>query len=41
MRPDLEPLDESNWPRRLTIAGYVIAAVIVILTVIHVINVPG
>jgi hypothetical protein len=44
MRPDLEPLeprDEGTWPRRVTIAGYLVGAVIVILTVLNVIDLPG
>ena len=37
---DLEPPDPSDWPRRLTVVGYLVAAAVVILTLINGIHVP-
>ena len=34
---DLEPLRPSKWPRRLTVVGYLVVAVVVILTLINVV----
>ena len=37
---DLEPQRDSKWPRRLTIVGYLVGAVILIVSVIHGIDLP-
>jgi hypothetical protein len=31
----LEPLEDSKWPRRLTVVGYLVVAMIVILILIR------
>jgi hypothetical protein len=38
---DLEPLHDGKWPRRLTFAGYLAAAAATMLSLIHVIQLPG
>ena len=37
---DLEPPGDSKWPRRLTVVGYLIVAVILIVSVHHGIDLP-
>ena len=32
---DLEPFSASRWPRRLTVVGYLVAAMVVTLRAIH------
>jgi hypothetical protein len=40
MSPDLEAPQDSKWPRRLTVVGYLVAAVVVLLTVTHGVHLP-
>ncbi len=42
MHLDLEPPpQDSRWPRRLTVVGYLVAAGVTVLSLIHVIQLPG
>jgi hypothetical protein len=40
LEPDLEPVQRGKWPRRVTVVGYLVVALVVIRLVIHGIHLP-